>query len=274
MGTIDIGPFVLASSLLLAGLSYAAASVAGSWAGRRRAVVLDRVLLAMLLVGVVAARFAFVFAYWNAYRGHPMAIVDLRDGGFSAAAGIVAAAAVAGWYAVRVPLGRAPLGIALLAGMLIWLLGNVALVLLRNAPLALPPTELTTLDGEVVQLSSFAGKPLVVNLWATWCPPCRREMPILRDAQALDPDLIFVFADQGESREAVRGYLEREQLALRNVLLDNKAALGRYAGSAGLPTTLFFEANGSLSDMHVGPLSAGSLAPYIDKLRTGFAARP
>src|SRR5690606_40886240 len=60
---------------------------------------------------------------------------------------------------------------------------------------------LTKLEGGEVRLPTFIGQPTVVNLWATWCPPCRREMPVLRDAQQRYPDIAFIFANQGESAE-------------------------------------------------------------------------
>ena len=74
-------------------------------------------------------------------------------------------------------------------------------------------------DGTTVRLASFEGRQTVVNLWATWCPPCQREMPVLQKAQAARPDVHFVFVNQGESAQQVAAYLARSGLQLRNVLL-------------------------------------------------------
>ncbi|HZW13154.1 MAG TPA: TlpA disulfide reductase family protein, partial [Noviherbaspirillum sp.] len=130
-----------------------------------------------------------------------------------------------------------------------------------------PDVTLTRLDGGSVRLASFAGKLMVVNMWATWCPPCRREMPVLRDAQRRHPDIVFVFADQGESAETVRRYLESSQLKLDNVLLDPSRQLAFQTGSQGLPTTMFFDEKGKLVDRRVGGLSEASLAQRLESLR-------
>jgi thiol-disulfide isomerase/thioredoxin len=126
---------------------------------------------------------------------------------------------------------------------------------------------LARLDGGTVQLHSFVGKPMVVNLWASWRPPCRHEMPVLRDAQAQYRDIVFIFANQGENADAVRQYLKTEQLALDNVLLDFKLQVGRQTASMGLPTTLFFNEQGILVERRIGELSAATLAQRIESLR-------
>src|SRR3546814_7473677 len=66
----------------------------------------------------------------------------------------------------------------------------------------------------------MTGEPMVVNLWATWCPPCRREMPVLAKAQEERGDVTFVFVNQGESESEIRDYLRESHLQLSNVLLD------------------------------------------------------
>ena len=114
-----------------------------------------------------------------------------------------------------------------------------------------------------------AGKPMVVNLWATWCPPCRREMPVLAAAQKQETGVSFVFVNQGEAGAGATAqrYLSIEKIELTNVLLDQGARLGREVGSGSLPTTLFYDANGRLVDTHLGQLSAASLASKLSKLR-------
>ena len=132
---------------------------------------------------------------------------------------------------------------------------------------------MTTLAGEPADLARLAaGKPLVVNMWATWCPPCRRELPTLAAAQKQEAGVRFVFADQGEDARTVQRYLSAASLELDNVVLDAGARMGREVGSGGLPTTLFYDANGRLVDTHVGQLTAGSLASKLDRLRSRAAS--
>ena len=125
------------------------------------------------------------------------------------------------------------------------------------------------MGGGELDLRQAPGVPTVVNLWATWCPPCRREMPVLGAAQQARPDVHFVFLNQGESAQQVATYLARSGLALRNVLLDGRGEAGATLGHRSLPTTLFFDASGRLVDTRVGELSEASLAERLATLSPG-----
>lgn len=134
---------------------------------------------------------------------------------------------------------------------------------------ALPQMNVTLLSGESTTLAALAdGKPMVVNLWASWCPPCRREMPMLAAAQQHENSVNFVFSNQGENGAAIQRYLSASQLELTNVTLDRHSELGRVAGSGMLPVTLFYDANGQLAATHLGELSEASLARNLNRLRT------
>ncbi|KAG1437283.1 hypothetical protein G6F57_020315 [Rhizopus arrhizus] len=94
----------------------------------------------------------------------------------------------------------------------------------------LPTLQVTDLQGGQVDLQQFRGSPLVLNLWATWCGPCRREMPVLAAAQQAHADVQFVFLTQGETLDEVQGFLADERLVLGNVLLDDDAAASTVLG--------------------------------------------
>ena len=111
-----------------------------------------------------------------------------------------------------------------------------------------------------------AGRPLVVNLWATWCGPCRHEMPLLAEAQRRHPGIAFAFANQGEDASTAQRYLADSGLALDHVLLDPGKAIGAAIGSRALPVTLFYAADGRLVDTHVGALTAGSLDAALRRI--------
>jgi len=133
---------------------------------------------------------------------------------------------------------------------------------------ALSEKQVTLLDGETTTLAVLAdGKPIVVNLWATWCPPCRREMPVLAAAQQRESGVNFVFANQGENRAAVVHYLTASQLDLANVTLDRYTELGRVASSGMLPATLFYDGSGRLIDTYLGELTAATLEKRLNQLR-------
>lgn len=133
---------------------------------------------------------------------------------------------------------------------------------------ALSEKQVTLLDGETTTLAVLAdGKPMVVNLWATWCPPCRREMPMLAAAQQRERGVSFVFANQGENRATVARYLAASQLDLANLTLDRYSELGSVAGSGILPATLFYDGSGRLIDTYLGELTAATLEKKLNQLR-------
>ncbi|MGE8681324.1 MAG: TlpA family protein disulfide reductase, partial [Achromobacter marplatensis] len=123
------------------------------------------------------------------------------------------------------------------------------------------------IDGAPAALSAFHGKPTVINLWASWCPPCRREMPAFAKAQAANPDVNFVFLNQGEAPPDVAQFLAQHAPALRNVLLDPAGEASRKLSNRGLPATLFLDAQGRLVDLRVGELSTASLAQRLEAIQ-------
>ncbi|MBN3726647.1 TlpA family protein disulfide reductase, partial [Burkholderia sp. Ac-20379] len=164
------------------------------------------------------------------------------------------------------PALRRPVLGGLAAGVLAWgLAQGLVVALQRDAP-RLASLHLSTLDGAPASPTSLtitAGKPVVVNLWASWCPPCRREMPVLARAQADHANVAVLMIDQGEDARTVRAFLDSQGLRFGAVLLDPSSSAMRAYGSRGLPTTLFFDANGRLVASHVGEITAARLEDVI-----------
>lgn len=273
--SITIGPPALPALLLVGIAALFLAGFAARWMERRLGVQAhaETHLYGMLAAGLVAARLAYVLQFFRLYRLEPLRILDIRDGGWHVLAGVAAAAAYAAWFALR----SAPLRKPLLAGVgtaaAVLAAGSLLLVLLAPSARTLPDLTLRSVEAQDVALTSFRGKPVVVNLWATWCPPCLREMPVLQQAQAERPDVHFVFVNQGEKATRVRDYLAARRMTLKNVLLDEGQALGAGTGNRALPTTFFYDAQGRLVDARVGELSPATLADRLAELdaiqRTG-----
>ena len=267
--SLVIGPFALSVGQLLLALSFGVALIVGALAGRRSGVPTADTLFTVILVAAAGARLVFVVRYWGSYDGvWPM--LDIRDGGFDPWGGLIAGASYALWALWRSPARRTILGGALLTGALTYTLTAVPLILIEDHSRSLPDTALTTLDGEPVTLPGIAeekARPLVVNLWATWCPPCRREMPAFELAQREEQDVVFIFVNQGEDALTIRRFLEQESLALDNILLDPHNALGRATGARAVPTTLYYDAEGRLVDTHFGEVSRATLQRGLDRLR-------
>lgn len=258
MLSFNIGPLAIPTQLAILYLGLLCAWLTGWWLGRKRKADPEPVLFRLLLLGIVVARLAFVIRYHEQYSSHWPGMLDIRDGGFSPLAGMLAAMAGAAWYLWRKPALRIPLAAGLSAGSLVSGLGLAILHAMLSSQ-QLPELSLRTLEGEPVSLHALRGTPLVINLWATWCPPCRREMPVLQAAQQENPGVTFVFANQGEGQQQVERFLQQQGLQLDNLLLDSGARLGQSVSSLSLPTTLFYDADGVLRNTHLGELSAASL---------------
>ena len=249
------------------------------WAGRLPATpdraphkAASALFLDALLIGLLAARLGYVLRWWSEYTVAPMAIIAIGDGGFLWWTGLPAAIAFAWWRTRKAPSLRRPVLAGMAAGMLAWGVFNGMLALLQRAAPQLSDVALATLDGASVRLDVYAGRPFVLNLWATWCPPCRREMPVFEDAQRRYPGVAFVLVNQGEDRDTIRSFLDRQGLDLRDVLRDAASRTMLDAGTRGLPTTLFFDAHGQLVDRHMGELTRASLADTLQR-RFGERAR-
>ena len=261
---VSIGPF--AATLVAIPVALIVATIAGTRLARRDQAVRSEVfpmLVDTLGVGLLAARIGFIIQWWPQYAQDPWAMIRLGDGGYLVWLGLLAAGVFAAWRLHRRPPVRRAYGGALAAGAAGWGASLGVLALLAGTPLMLPEVELRTPAGAPQALTGFVGQPTVVNLWATWCPPCRREMPVLADAQQQHGDIHFVFANQGEHQSEVDAYLASGFRHLDNVLLDPHSDVSRAVGSRGLPTTLFFDAEGRLVDSHVGELTRASLAARL-----------
>lgn len=266
MTSLTLGSLAIPLPHVLLYLGFFAALFAGWIAGRARKANPEAALFAMLIGGLLAARFAFVARYAEQYFATPLNIVDIRDGGFLAVPGIVAAALTGGLLAWRKAQLRRPLAIATLVGACVWGGGNAVVAALDRSQ-QLPELTVLDLHGQPVELRALDGRPLVVNLWASWCPPCRREMPVLEAAQRNRPEVRFLLVNQGESAEAVQRFLREQGLSETAVVLDSGNRLGQATGSFGMPTTLFYDASGRLRHSQMGELSAASLEYGLGQLK-------
>ena len=238
-----------------------------------RRVAAGDAITASVLLGLLAARLGHLALYWQAYADSPASVIDIRDGGWNLWIGLAFGMAWLlrlGW---RAPALWPALAAGASVGLVIWGMG--LLMQQRAAPAGYPEVALVALkDGQPATLAQAArGRPVVVNLWASWCGPCRVEMPDLAEAQRRHPDVAFLFVNQGESAEKVQAFLARSGLALDEVWLDQGSSLGRTIRSPGLPTTVFLDAQGRQVDAHFGVLSAASLQTRVEALRRRSAGR-
>jgi peroxiredoxin len=116
--------------------------------------------------------------------------------------------------------------------------------------------ELTTLDGKSINLTSFGCKPLVMNFFASWCDPCREEMPLINDlamkAGTNDYSVLAVAVE--DSRSAVTEYAKESKLIFP-IALDLNSTVKRAYRIFGPPATFFIDRQGIIRDIVIGPLT-------------------
>ncbi|EKT4523554.1 TlpA family protein disulfide reductase [Pseudomonas putida] len=273
MLSVTLGPLTMALNHLLLLAALCVASVVGWWVARRGGENPESALFNLFLLGLVCARLGFVMAYWPMFREEPLQIIDIRDGGFLPWAGLAGIVGGALWQYRRHPGLRRPLGWALFSGALFWGLASLGSHLYSKGT-ELPALSLRNAAGQSVALHAYRGTPLVINIWATWCPPCRREMPVLQQAQDDYPHVTFLFVNQGETPENVSTFLATTGLSLTHVLFDGTGQLAERVGSMALPTTLFYTADGRLIGSHLGELSRASLHRALEPFEQATAPAP
>ncbi len=266
IGTAQIGAAALPMAMLLLIACYAVGSWLAVLLAKKHGVQLEAPLLLSLLFGLLAARLTFVVQFHADYLRNPLDIIDIRDGGWNLYAGWCAAWGCTLWQAFRERPKRRYLLMSLTVASAIWLSGALLLSSSASEKPQLPVISLPTLSGDNIALESSQGKPTVINLWAAWCPPCRREMPVLHEAQMAHPEIRFLYLNQGESAVVVRQFLQQQQLPLPHVLLDRQQQIAEIFKQRALPTTLFFDGQGKLTDMRLGELSRATLAQYLNHL--------
>lgn len=124
---------------------------------------------------------------------------------------------------------------------------------------------LTDLDGNDVTLSALRGQPVIVNFWATWCGPCRLEMPELQAAytEYADDNLAILAVNQMEDATAVRSFFQDELGLTFTAVLDEEAEVADAYGAIGLPSTFFIDADGVVTAVHRGLLTREQIDSYL-----------
>ena len=118
-----------------------------------------------------------------------------------------------------------------------------------------PDFRLQNLAGEEISLSDFRGKPVLINFWATWCGPCRDEMPFIQgvfeDKEWSDQGLVILAVNLGEPPAKVEEFMEEYGLTFP-VLLDARQDAAKAYNVRGIPATFFIDKNGIIKDRQVG----------------------
>ncbi len=138
-----------------------------------------------------------------------------------------------------------------------------------------PPILLEDLQGREVSLASFRGRPVILHFWATWCPLCREEMPILEQAARDRPEgLAILGINLGERCDKVERYARQAGLNFP-LLLDLRGKVAARYGVLSLPITILVGPDGRIAgSLTMGSLTRERLAERLDLLKKGVGPGP
>lgn len=130
-----------------------------------------------------------------------------------------------------------------------------------------PAAEFTLqdLDGNSYTLGDLRGQPIIINFWATWCAPCRIEMPELQATfeKYQDDGLIILAVDQEETAVVVRDFFYDEMDLTFTPLLDTNGQVAQIYGAVNFPSTFFVNAEGIITALHRGPMVESQIEGYL-----------
>jgi peroxiredoxin len=148
---------------------------------------------------------------------------------------------------------------------------NSGVVSSESAPVAghpAPDFELKNLEGDSIRLSDYQGTPVVVNFWATWCPPCRAEFPDFQKVSVEQGDRLVIIGvnyTASDSPNLVPGFVEEFGITFPIVLDETGETVKTYR-AVGLPTTVFIDRDGIIQEVFTGPINKAYIEGKLAEL--------
>lgn len=169
-------------------------------------------------------------------------------------------AADAGWFQSGSPAVKGAPGV------------NVNGQLVRAAIGTAPDFTLQLFSGETLRLADLRGQPVMVNFWASWCPPCREEAPLLERTwrEYRDRGVLFIGIDLWDRDQDARAFLQEFAISYPNGPDSSSVAIDY--GLTGIPETFFIDRQGQIRRKWIGPFTEAPLRAFLDELLGSEAA--
>jgi thiol-disulfide isomerase/thioredoxin len=138
-----------------------------------------------------------------------------------------------------------------------------------------PDFEFSTFDGQRMRLSDLRGKPVFLNFWASWCGPCRQEMPNMQtmlDKYGASSNLVVLAINNGESLTPAQRFLDRIEVQLTDYGYDPTAQIVKKYQVTGLPVSYFIDSNGVITRVVTGELSFNVMESSVQEVISGYKA--
>ncbi|TCN25957.1 redoxin domain-containing protein [Mesobacillus foraminis] len=133
----------------------------------------------------------------------------------------------------------------------------------KAAGIQAPEFSLKNLQNETIQLSQYKGKKVLINFWATWCPPCKAEMPVMQDLYERNMDKIEFLAINIDPENNVKSYVKKMELTFP-ILLDKSGTINEQYGIISIPTTFLVDENGNIIKKQIGAMNAEQMQEFIN----------
>lgn len=127
--------------------------------------------------------------------------------------------------------------------------------------------KLKDLNGKEVSLNDFKGKNVLLNFWATWCPPCKAEMPDIEKfyQENKNSDLVILAVNLGEDKQTVKSFIDKNKYNF-DILLDSNQDVATKYNIVSIPTSFFIDKEGNIVSKKIGAMTIEEMKSYVNSL--------
>jgi peroxiredoxin len=139
---------------------------------------------------------------------------------------------------------------------------------IKNIKIKATDFKLKDLNGKEVSLSDFKGKEVFLNFWASWCPPCKAEMPEMQKLyeETKDSDLVMLTVNLSEDKSTVQKFIDTNKYSFL-VLLDTDNIVASKYQIVSIPTSFFIDNEGNIVNKHIGQMTIENMKSYINNIK-------